>query len=77
MVEIKELDQFYSVHIYPEGNTYQTKVCNSYVACLKEEYKQSFQPITFEKFIEVAEQVLGKNEYIINIDWINYLKNRY
>lgn len=77
MVEMGELQQFHSVHLYPEGNTYQTEVCKCYSNCLTEENKNSFQPITFEKWIEVAEQVLCENEYIKRIDWINYLKNRY
>lgn len=72
-----DLTQFHSVHLYPKGNTYQTDVCEKYSACLSDHYKNTFVPITFEKFIEVAENTLGKNEYIKSIDWIAYLKNRY
>ncbi len=72
-----ELQQFHSVHLYPEGNTYQTEVCDQYATCLSDDYKNTFMPITFEKFIEVAESVLGTNKYIKSIDWIAYLKNRY
>lgn len=77
MVETGELQQFHSVHLYPESNIYQTEACNCYSNCLNDEHKNLFQPITFEKFIEVAEQVLGENEYIKQINWITYLKNRY
>jgi len=77
MLEIGALDEFHSVHLYPKGNTYQTEVCKQYKACLKERYKQSFVPITFEYFIAKADTVLGKEDYIVQNDWINYLKKRY
>lgn len=77
LVEKGVLQQFHSVHVYPESNTYQTESCKCYCNCLKEDFKQTFVPITFEKFIEVAETTLGKNEYIKNINWIDYLKKRY
>jgi len=74
LVELKELDIFHSVHIYPEGNTYQKEACDRYSDCLVDNKKQSFIPVTFEKFISVATNVLSGKEYK---DWIDYLKKRY
>lgn len=77
MVEVGTLNQFHSVHLYPKANNYQNEVCSEYQKCLKENHKNTFIPLTFERFIEEAERVLGKNDYINQIDWIGYLKNRY
>lgn len=74
LLELKELDQFYSLHLFPEGNTYQQKVCDKYINCLKEDYKHSFVPVTFEHFIAVAEQYFKEDE---NEKWLTYLKSRY
>lgn len=74
LLELKELDQFYSLHLFPEGNTYQQKVCDEYINCLKEDYKHSFVPVTFEYFIAVAEQYFKEDE---NEKWLTYLKSRY
>ncbi len=74
MVEIKELDKFHSVHIYPQGNTYQKEACDMYIDCLVDDKKQSFVPATFEKFISVAADVLSGKEHK---NWIDYLKKRY
>jgi len=74
LVELKELDQFHSVHIYPQGNTYQKEACDMYSDCLMENNKQSFVPVTFEKFISVTTDVLSGKEHK---DWIAYLKKRY
>jgi len=74
LVEIKELDKFHSVHFYPLGNTYQKEACDMYLDCLMENNKQSFVPVTFEKIISVASDVLTSQEHK---DWIGYLKERY
>jgi len=74
LLELNKLDQFYSLHLFPEGNTYQQKVCDKYINCLKEDYKHSFVPVTFEHFIAVAEQYFKEDE---NKKWLTYLKERY
>jgi len=74
LVEIGELDEFHSVHIYPQGNTYQIEACELYLDCLLDDKKQSFVPVTFERFISVATDVLKNQEHQ---DWIAYLKKRY
>jgi len=74
LLALGELDKFHSVHIYPEGNIYQKEASAKYLKCLVEAKKQSFVPITFEKFIEVADSVLTSAEHKA---WIKYLKDRY
>ena len=74
MVEIKELNKFTSVHLYPEGNTYQQEACEMYSTCLANNKKDSFVPITFEKFIAVANDIFSSKEHKA---WIEYLSNRY
>ena len=71
LVEIKELSNFSSLHIYPKENEYQKEACNMYIDCLNEDKKQTFAPITFEKFTSVAKDVFGEK------DWIKYLEERY
>ena len=74
LLEIGKLHEFHSVHLYPERNTYQANMCEEYIGCLKEEHKQSFLPITFEQFIETAEEVFTEST---QHKWIKYLKERY
>lgn len=74
LVSLDVLDNFYSVLIYPEGNTFQDKAAQSYKQCIIEDEKQSFIPITFEKFITTAEELLISPEHK---EWITYLKDRY
>jgi len=74
LVELNYLHQFYSIHFYPSGNTYQNKVSDDYLKCLKPEFANTFIPITFEKFIQTAEEVFETNTFQ---DWISYLKDRY
>lgn len=71
LVDVNELNQFHSVHIYPEGNIYQKDACDMYIDCLNDEKKQSFVPVTFEKFTSVAKDAFG------NQSWIEYLEDRY
>lgn len=74
MVEVKELDKFNSVHLYPEGNTYQEEACNDYLECLKTNSKESFVPLTFETFTAKAKSTLKDKE---SIACIEYLEKRY
>ena len=74
LLALNEIQKFYSVHIYPEGNKYQAKVCDEYINCLSDKGKNTFVPVTFERFVEVADKVFTKPE---NKNWIDYLKRRY
>ena len=71
LVDIKELDEFHSVHIYPKGNNYQKQACDNYIKYLSEIGKQSFIPIEFENFTSVAHDIFGDQ------NWIEYLERRY
>lgn len=70
----KQLNDFRSVHVYPEGNVYQAEASEKYNKCLRESKREYFFPITFEKFVLTAENVFGSLE---GQEWISYLKNRY
>jgi len=74
LMEIGQLDEFHSVHIYPAGNKYQDEVCDKYIDCLTDEFRNSFIPVTFERFTSVGDMIFSDQEYR---DWIGYLKSRY
>lgn len=68
------LSRFYSVHLYPEFNTYQGKVVKSYQEKLSEVGIQSFVPLTFEQFIAQAKSHFA-DQY--SKKWLPYLQKRY
>ena len=74
MVEVKELNKFHSVHLFPKGNSYQAEACSDYLDCLNEKHEQYFMPLTFEKFARKAKEILNSKE---QVEWIEYLENRY
>jgi hypothetical protein len=71
LVDIGELEVFHSVHIYPRGNKYQKQVCDEYIKCLSKKGEESFIPVEFERFVSVAHDTFG------NQNWIEYLEKRY
>jgi len=71
LVDIGELKEFHSVHIFPKGNKYQKQACDKYIKCLSTKGKRSFIPVSFEKFVSVAKDTFG------NQNWIDYLEKRY
>ncbi|MCK5775954.1 MAG: hypothetical protein KAH25_07260 [Bacteroidales bacterium] len=74
MVAIGELDEFHSMHIFPESNTYQKEASTEYIKCLKNKKEASFLPITFEKFISAAKKVFTDEP---DLKWVKYLEDRY
>lgn len=68
------LDEFYSVHLYPIGNTYQHQAAQEYHKCIKPKYQNRFIPVTIEKFIEVATSHLTHKD---GQKWLQYLRDRY
>jgi hypothetical protein len=74
LIEVKQIQKFHSVHLYPKGNSYQKEACHEYQECLNDNAKGTFLPLTFESFISMAEEVIYDPQYS---DWINYLKKRY
>ena len=65
------LTRFYSVHLYPELNSYQHNVALTYIKTIKNEHKSSFVPLSFETLIAAAKKVR------INESWVSYFENRY
>ena len=74
LVEIGALKKFHSVILYPQGNLYQADVCNQYITCLNDASKNTFQGITFEKLVEVAQNIIPSSE---DKAWLTYFKERY
>lgn len=71
LVDISYLENFNSVHIYPEGNIYQKIACDKYANNLSAKGKESFNTITFERFVIEAKEIFG------NQNWIEYIEKRY
>ncbi len=74
LVEKGILKKFHSVLMYPEGNTYQSEVCEKYKECLMGEYLENFVGLSFENFVTIAEKELVNYK---DKNWIEYIKNRY
>jgi hypothetical protein len=74
LLKLQELDEFYSVHLYPEGNTYQHQAAQEYQECLEPEHQFRFKPVTFERFIEIAASHFLDKE---SEKWLEYLRDRY
>lgn len=75
MKENGELADFTCVHLYPEGNEYQGKKSVEYANQLTDAGKQTFKPVTYEKFMSKARKNLGKVDGVE--DWLDYLEERY
>jgi hypothetical protein len=73
--QIKLVKRFDSLHIYPSGNTYQDKACESYKKQLTPEGTRRFHPITYESFLQVGRDVFADNPQ--RLKWLDYLDKRY
>lgn len=71
MVDTKQIDDFYSVTIYPEGNKHFAKTIPKYVKILDPGYSDRLIGCTFEHFFEAIPE---EPELV---EWIRYLKKRY
>jgi len=71
MEELHLIDKFYSVHFYPEENTYQNQVTIQYLSELNNVYKNRFIPLTFTNFVRIAK------ESNISDQWLDYFESRY
>ncbi len=72
MVQQGDLDEFYSVTLYPVGNEHFKHVIPQYKKYLKEESKATVLGITFEDFIEAIQ-----SDDSDILDWKEYLGQRY
>lgn len=71
MIQNNMLKKFYSVHFFPNQNTYQQFYAQQYLNTIKDSCKQYFILFSFEDFLEACSKV-G-----INDKWLTYFKNRY
>ena len=74
IITSKTLDcDYIYLHLFPEGNEYQSTACFNFEQNLTRAGKSTFKPITYEKFIDCAENSLS----IDSSSWITYIENRY
>ena len=71
----KEIDHFYHIHLYPQGNEHFVEIIPKYQELLSEKGRASFLPITYEELFCEMEKLFCENEKHTN--WIKYLKARY
>jgi len=71
MIEAGQIDDFYSITIYPSGNDHFKKAIPKYLEMLTPDYRDKLLGCTFEKFIDSIPRVPELEE------WIKYLRQRY
>lgn len=71
MIQQGDLHQFFSITLYPTGNTHFEKVIPQYKATLNEKYRPYVRGCTYEKFIDL----INGDEDILH--WKKYLVDRY
>lgn len=64
----------FSVLVYPQDNGHFVEACKNYRELLKPEGKNSFVPITYEKFFETCDHYCPNDKFR---KWLEYMKNRY
>lgn len=72
----KEINHFYHIHLYPQGNNhFEKKALLEYKKLLTEKGNETFIPITYEIFFSKLKSIFTDNETQKN--WVKYLKERY
>ena len=71
MVEQGDIDEFYSITLYPNGNKHFDEVLPEYIERLTEQAKPYVFGCTFEKYISA---IAGSPEFE---EWKDWLKKRY
>ena len=71
MVKRGDIDVFYSITMYPAGNTHFAVTMPQYIALLKDDAKDYVKGCTFERFIA---SISGSQEFE---DWKSWLEKRY
>ncbi len=71
MIQVGDIDEFYSITLYPNGNNHFHHVIPEYIAQLKDESKPYLIDCTFEKFIS---SIQGSPEFE---EWKEWLNRRY
>lgn len=75
MVLKGNIKNFYSILLYPSGNSYQSDVVKEYSSLLKPDCLDRFIGLTYETFIKIATQHCPKSENYQQ--WLDYLTKRY
>ena len=71
-----EISEFYSLIVYPRGNTHFEKLIPEYTKLLKEDKKKYFKGITFEDYItNNLRRLTNGNKELVK--WVDYLEKRY
>jgi len=71
MVEVGDIDEFYSITLFPDGNKHFHKVLPEYFSLLFDERKKYVRGCTFEKFISA---ISGSSDFE---EWKKWLERRY
>jgi len=69
-----KIDEFISMHLFPEGNTYQSEKAQEYNQTIRADIKGYFKAITFENFIDKCNDLFKDKKHQ---EWLEYLKERY
>lgn len=68
------LDEFICLHVFPEGNHYQSEKAMEYSEYLMPEAQKGFRPVTFKEFIGTLKLNFIEPD---NKPWLDYLEARY
>lgn len=71
MIQVGDVDEFYSITLFPNGNTHFHHVIPEYISKLRDEAKPYLIGCTFEKFISA---IHGSPEFD---EWKEWLNKRY
>ena len=71
MVEVRDVDEFYSITLFPDGNKHFHRILPEYISLLSNERKNCVRGCTFEKFISA---IGGSPEFE---EWGKWLERRY
>ncbi|MHA1637999.1 MAG: PGN_0703 family putative restriction endonuclease [Candidatus Thorarchaeota archaeon] len=71
MVQHEDIDHFFSITLFPNGNEHFHEVLPRYIALLRDEKKRYVFGCTFEKYIA---SIAGTSEFT---EWRNWLERRY
>ena len=71
MIQVGDIDEFYSITLFPNGNKHFHHVIPEYISKLKDEVKPYVIGCTFEKFISLIQ---GSSKFD---EWKEWLKRRY
>jgi len=72
---IPHISEFYSLIVYPKGNTHFYNVIPKYTELLQNDKRKYFKGITFEDYLSNLRQITNNNKELLK--WVDYLEKRY